>query len=83
MHIQKLLHHAGLVAEIQEFIVNKDLRGFGIGTKMIDKIKEKATQSGCMLIEVCCSLGRYDSHNFYINRDLKRTHYKFCKLFNE
>ncbi|MEY4541869.1 MAG: hypothetical protein RLZZ306_3626, partial [Bacteroidota bacterium] len=41
-HTQKLLHHCGIVGEIQEFYVAQNFRGKHIGKKLIDEIKEYA-----------------------------------------
>ena len=39
-HTQHLLHHSGIVGEIQEFYLVPDKRGQGIGRKLVEKIFE-------------------------------------------
>jgi len=39
-HTQNLLHHCGLVGEIQEFFIDKNHRGQGIGRQLIEKIMQ-------------------------------------------
>ncbi len=38
-HVQLLLHHAGLVGEVQEIFVLKEFRGKGAGKLLIDELK--------------------------------------------
>jgi len=78
VHIQKLLHHASGIAEIQEVIVTKDLQGKGIGKLLFEKAKEIAVLRECLQLEVCCNQKRLDAHAFYENRGMTNHHYKFC-----
>jgi PhnO protein len=77
LHIQKLLHHAGLVGEIQELIVKDDCRGQGIGTSLIRKVTDQAKKAGCIQLEVCCNQKRLSSHRFYQAHGMDCSHYKF------
>lgn len=77
LHTQRLLHHNGRVAEIQEFFVDENVRGLGIGKKLIEEIKAIAVKNSCKILEVTCNLKRIDSHRFYVNSGLAATHYKF------
>ncbi|RZJ51030.1 MAG: GNAT family N-acetyltransferase, partial [Chryseobacterium sp.] len=44
-HTQKLLHHCGIVGEIQEFFIDKTHRGKGVGRKLIDEIIKYSEQN--------------------------------------
>ena len=77
LHIQLLLHHAGAVGEIQEFIVVNKCRGQGVGMLLFQRLKQIAQERGCVLFEVCCNQSRIKSHSFYVNRRMENTHYKF------
>lgn len=78
VHIQKLLHHTGNIAEIQEIIVDKDMRGTGIGKLLFEKAKEVGWGNKCIQLEVCCNQKRLSSHGFYRSRGMSCNHFKFC-----
>lgn len=78
IHIQKLLHHAGTIAEIQEFIVTGNSRNCGIGSRLFQKAKEVSQQNNCLQLEVCCNQKRLSSHRFYQSQGMTNNHYKFC-----
>lgn len=77
LHIQKLLHHMGRAAEIQELVVSSKYKGQGIGGEIVRQLKAKAEQKGCGLIEVCCNRKRERSHQFYEKQGFLRSHFKF------
>lgn len=79
LHIQKLLHHTGKIAELQELYVSPLNRGQGIGTQLLNKLKSIAKKNGCKNFEVACNLKRVDTHRFYLREGLKQTHYKFVE----
>lgn len=81
LHIQQLLHHSKDVGEIQELIIKDGLRGKGIGSKLITKLKEISQENNCELIEVCCNKKRLDTHRFYEQSGFKQSHYKFTLWF--
>jgi PhnO protein len=76
-HIQNLLHHGGLVGEIQEMYVNENGRGHGIGKLLIDKTKEIARARGVLQLEVTSGFKREDAHRFYEREGFVNTHKKF------
>ena len=76
-HRQCLLHHTGLVAEIEEFIVEPPARGRGIGTRLFETAARDCRTNGCLQLEVCCNLKRLTSHAFYRARGMRSSHYKF------
>lgn len=78
IHMQKLLHHTGNIAEIQELIVDETKRYQGIGKRLFQKAKEVAIDNGCKQIEVCCNQKRISSHKFYQSKGMTNNHYKFC-----
>ena len=77
LHIQLLLHHAGTIGEIQEFIVDHKSRGQGVGMMLYQGLKQIAMERGCVSFEVSCNQSRKESHSFYINRGMGNTHHKF------
>jgi PhnO protein len=77
VHIQRLLHHSERAAEIHELVVRDCYRGQGIGRRLINKLIEISQQNECELIEVCCNRKRVDTHKFYEQCGLNKSHYKF------
>ena len=78
IHIQKLLHHSGNIAEVQELIVDESVRGKGIGKQLFEKARLIAIENKCSQLEVCCNQKRKESHQFYELQGMTNNHYKFC-----
>lgn len=76
-HTQKLLHHCGLVGEIQEFFIDKSYRGQGIGRQLIIKIMLYASQNNLKSIEVTTNRKRVENVLIYENLGFDLTHNKF------
>lgn len=79
LHIQKLLHHAANIAEVQELIVEESKRGRGIGRALFASAEAIAEKESCAQIEVCCNINRLNSHAFYRAMGMQNRHYKFSK----
>jgi len=81
VHIQKLLHHCYTpVGEVQELIVTKKYQGLGLGTLLMDRLKDIAAENKCELLEVCCNRQREDSLKFYLRQGMDQSHYKFTLI---
>jgi len=80
-HGQLLLHHLDIVYEIQEMIVEKALRGLGLGIGLMRHLEKELRLRNCQLLEVCSSKLRDQAHEFYQNTGFNRTHYKFTKSY--
>jgi len=76
-HIQNLLHHCGLVGEIQEFFINQNYRGQGIGKQLIERIIFYADQNKLKSIEVTTNRKRVENVLIYENLGFSLTHNKF------
>lgn len=76
-HTQNLLHHCGLVGEIQEFFIHKNYRGKGIGRQLIEKIIDYADQNNLKSIEVTTNKRRLENVMIYENLGFGLTHNKF------
>ncbi|KIA98190.1 GCN5 family acetyltransferase [Flavobacterium sp. KMS] len=76
-HTQNLLHHCGLVGEIQEFFIHKDYRGKGIGRQLIQQIMDYADQNNLKSIEVTTNRRRVENVLIYENLGFGLTHNKF------
>jgi PhnO protein len=78
-HGQVLLHHLGLVYEIQELFVLPGYRGRGVGTLLLNALEEKISEQPHELLEVASNMRRKEAHAFYLNNGFECTSYKFKK----
>jgi (aminoalkyl)phosphonate N-acetyltransferase len=76
-HSQNLLHHGGLVGEVQELYVSHEYRGKSVGKLLLDKIKELALRDGFVQLEVATNVHRSLAQNFYAKEGFVQTHHKF------
>ena len=76
-HTQNLLHHCGRVGEIQEFFINENHRGIGIGRQLIEKIMQYANQNNLKSIEVTTNRRRVENVLIYENLGFTLSHNKF------
>ncbi len=78
-HGQILLHHMGMVYEIQEMVVHSSHRSKGIGRMLLDALDSELAQTPYELIEVTSSTRRTATHRFYTANGFGQTHHKFTK----
>jgi PhnO protein len=76
-HTQKLLHHCGIVGEIQEFFIYQNYRGKGIGRRLMQEVMHFADQNELKSIEVTTSRRRLENVLIYENLGFGLTHNKF------
>jgi (aminoalkyl)phosphonate N-acetyltransferase len=76
-HTQNLLHHNGRVGEIQEFFINKNHRGKGVGRQLIEKIMQYAEEHNLKSIEVTTNKRRVENVMIYENLGFTLSHNKF------
>ena len=74
---QTLLHHTGMVFEIQEFYIISSFRNKGIGRLLFGKILEFADQNKLKSIEVTTNKKRIENIAIYENLGFGLTHNKF------
>lgn len=78
---QLLLHHEGLVYEIQELIVTQTYQGKGIGQLLINQVLEELKPFKIKSIEVTSNKRRTKAHEFYKAVGFKNSHEKFTCYF--
>ena len=76
-HTQNLLHHCGLVGEIQEFFIHQKYRGEGIGRLLISEILNFAEKNNLKSIEVTTNKKRVENVAIYENLGFTLSHNKF------
>lgn len=78
-HTQYLLHHSGKVGEIQELYVRQDMRGQGVGQKLLAAVMALATEKKFVNLEVTTNQKRQDTIRFYERASFQLSHYKLVK----
>lgn len=78
-HIQALLHHCGMVGEIQELFIDKNYRNRGIGKLLISEIEKISEINDLKSIEVTSNISRIENVEIYKKLGFRLTHNKFTK----
>jgi PhnO protein len=78
---QSLLHHEGLVFEIQELVVTATHQGKGLGRKLIAALKSDLEKLGAISLEVTSNKRRKEAHAFYQSVGFINSHEKFTIYF--
>lgn len=76
---QLLLHHMGMVYEIQEMFVDKQFRGKGIGKYLLDELENRLKDCPHESFEVTTNMFREDAARFYKRNGFALTHWKLVK----
>jgi PhnO protein len=76
-HTQNLMHHGGVVGEIQEFYVVPGYRGKGVGRQLLNSVFEYAEENDLKGIEVQTNKRRVENVAVYQSLGFKLTHNKF------
>jgi len=77
LHMDKHLHHAALVGEIRELIVDEAWRGRGVGGLLLRAACDEAKEAGCVHLELSSGFPRTRAHAFYERNGWKKDHYSF------
>lgn len=51
----KIIHNFGLVGHIEDIVVHPDYQGYGVGTKIIEKLKQYGKEKGCYKCILDCA----------------------------
>ncbi|HIJ95899.1 MAG TPA: GNAT family N-acetyltransferase [Desulfuromonadales bacterium] len=75
--------HMGIKSAIlEEVVVSEELRGQGIGTKMMDYAHDLCRQAGCYKMTFSSNLKREAAHRFYESIGFQRHGYSFYIDYN-
>ena len=77
--IKDSLWQTGLLGHIDELVVDKEYRGKGIGSKLMEYITNIAGEKGCVIIELDSALNRNQAHRFYKQNGFKDRAFLFSK----
>ncbi|AZK44030.1 GNAT family N-acetyltransferase [Erysipelothrix piscisicarius] len=80
MRVDVQLHHSGLIAEINDFVMNPSCRGQGYGAALLNHAELFAIKMGALQLELTTNKKRKRAHAFYTAHGFESTHYKFVKM---
>ena len=81
MTLKMHLWHGGLIAWIDELVVNERHRGLGVGKLLLEYLVELARERGCRAVELDSAFHRLGAHAFYEEMGFEKRAYLFCKRF--
>jgi GNAT superfamily N-acetyltransferase len=77
--IQGLSYKGASRAQIEDVRVARDLRGQGIGARLMEFAEERARAAGCGLVCLSSNKARADAHRFYERLGYVASHLGFKK----
>ena len=75
--IPSLTYHGGARLQVEGVRVDRELRSRGIGEAMMRYAIERATATGCHLVQLTTNAQRTDAHRFYRRLGFEPTHVGF------
>jgi GNAT superfamily N-acetyltransferase len=72
-------HREGRIGTITAMCVLENMRGQGIGSKLIEQAEAFAIQCGCVRIAVASGIQRHETHQFYLSCGYKEKTKRFVK----
>jgi glucosamine-phosphate N-acetyltransferase len=69
----------GNLGHIDEFVIDEQYRGNGIGGQLLSRIVKIASENNCKRIELDSSFRRTKAHEFYMHRGFENRGYLFSK----
>ena len=70
------------LCRITAIVVDEEVRGSGIGSKLINYVKLKALGEKCNMLEVTTSLRREKTQAYYESIGFQKTSYKYVQRLN-
>ena len=77
LHMDRQLHHAALVGEIQELIVAEAWRSRGVGGALLRAAQREARATGCAHLQLSSGFARTRAHAFYERNGWAKDHFSF------
>jgi GNAT superfamily N-acetyltransferase len=79
LHFKNSLWQEGMLANVDELVVDAAVRGQGVGCALIDHAIVLAHANGCTRIELDSAFNRTEAHTFYENRGFEKRALLFSK----
>ncbi len=83
MTLKMHLWHAGLIAWVDELVIDEHHRGEGIGKLLLDHLLAAARERGCRAMELDSAFHRKGAHAFYDQMGFEKRAYLFSKRLAE
>jgi glucosamine-phosphate N-acetyltransferase len=83
MTLKTYLWYGGLVAWVDELVVEAECRNRGIGRKLLQRLGELAREKGCLAMELDSAFRRIEAHAFYERLGFEKRAFLFSKSFAE
>lgn len=77
--LKNSLWQQGLMAHVDELVVDKSVRGRGIGSRLLQNAVERAAAAGAARIELDSDFRRTEAHRFYEQQGFENRAYLFSK----
>jgi len=79
LSLRNNLYAQGILANIDELVIDEKYRGKGIGKLMLDDATSIATNKNCAFLELESAFHREDAHRFYEKEGFEKTGYFLSK----
>ncbi|HEV3268117.1 MAG TPA: GNAT family N-acetyltransferase [Acidimicrobiales bacterium] len=76
---QQFQHTGAWCCELESVHVRSDLRGHGVGTKLLAEAEMLARRAGCYRLQLTSRNVRLDAHRFYVTNGFEQTSQGFKK----
>ncbi|MGW8258237.1 MAG: GNAT family N-acetyltransferase [Thermoguttaceae bacterium] len=80
LSVKHNLWQQGLLAHLDELIVDELYRGRGIGARLLEHIISQARRKGCARIDLNSAFHREDAHKFYKRNGFENRGHVFTKV---
>ena len=77
--VKNSLWQAGLICRVDELVVDKEYRGQGIGSKLLERITNMAKEKGCRMLELESAFDRTQAHKFYERNAFDKRAFRFSR----
>ncbi len=71
------------LCRITSMVVDEKVRGLGVGTKMVEHAKSRASAAGCSRLEVTTSLEREQARRFYESSGFRKSSYRYVQVLRK
>jgi GNAT superfamily N-acetyltransferase len=80
LSVKNNLWQEGFLGHVDELVVDKEYRGRGIGTQLLEHVISLARRKGCLRIELDTAFHREEAHQFYERHGFENRGYIFSKM---
>lgn len=78
-YLPNISHMGAWRAQIEAVRVHEDMRGSGLGRQLFEWAFDRASERGCVMVQLTCDKARRDAHRFYESLGFVPSHTGFKK----